>query len=169
MYLMEWLVVLYAFWAMVLDLTRSKISNQYLIFGWIVGAVMALIRSGVGGLPDYLGGALLPILLLFVLFYFHMMGAGDIKLLSVLGGMMGIHTSIALLICSFAAGAIFSVGILTYRRSWSRRFRFLTRYVHNYMVTGLCIPYRSEKINRDSLHFALPVFVAVLLWKGGVF
>lgn len=166
---LEWLVVLYAFWAMILDLARSKIGNQYLIFGWLVGAVMAFIRAGTGGLPDYLGGAILPIILLFILFYFRMMGAGDIKLLSVLGGMVGIRASVSLLICSFLAGAILSIGILTYRKSWSRRFRFLIRYVHNYMVTGLCVPYRPEKLNRDSLHFALPVFAAVLMWKGGLF
>lgn len=169
MNVLEWLVVLYAFWAMILDLARSKIGNQYLIFGWLVGAVMAFIRAGAGGLPDYLGGAILPIILLFILFYFRMMGAGDIKLLSVLGGMVGIRASVSLLICSFLAGAILSIGILTYRKSWSRRFRFLIRYVHNYMVTGLCVPYRPEKINRDSLHFALPVFAAVLMWKGGWF
>lgn len=167
--LLEWLVVLYAFWAMILDLARSRISNQYLLFGWAVGIVEILAFSFPQGLLQFLGGALLPIVLLFILFYFRMMGAGDIKLLSVLGGMIGVRSSLNLIICSFIVGAIFSIGLLFYRRSWSKRFRFLSHYIHNFIMTGIRIPYRATTGGIENLHFAVPVFVAVVLWKGGVF
>lgn len=170
MNVLEWVVVLYALWAMVLDLTRGRISNGYLIFGWAVGLTKMLILVP---LPDsllqFIGGALLPIILLCILFYFRMMGAGDIKLLSVLGGMLGIRASLSLLVCSFLAGAILSIGILTVHRSWSRRFRFFAHYVYNYKATGIRVPYPTKSIGLDSLHFAVPVFMAVLLWKGGAF
>lgn len=169
MNMLEWLVVLYAFWAMILDLTRSRISNRYLLFGWAVGMVMAFLHSPPSGLIQFFGGAMLPILFLFILFYYRMIGAGDIKLLSVLGGMVGIRASLYLMICSFLAGGILSIGILTIRNSWSRRFRFFIHYVQNYTVTGVRIPYRPSSSGKENLHFAIPVFAAVLLWKGGAF
>ncbi|MCQ2509459.1 MAG: prepilin peptidase [Lachnospiraceae bacterium] len=169
MNVLEWMPVLYAFWAMILDLTRSRISNRYLIVGWAAGAAATMLYPFPAGQLQFLGGALLPILLLFLLFYFRMMGAGDIKLLSVLGGMLGLRASLSLLICSFVIGAVISVGILTVRGSWFRRFRFFYRYVYNYRVTGVRIPYRPKVVSKDELHFAIPVFIAVLLWKGGVF
>lgn len=170
MKVLEWIVVLYALWAMVLDLTRGRISNGYLIFGWAVGlAKMLICLPFPYGLLQFAGGALLPIVLLFILFYFRMMGAGDIKLLSVLGGMLGLRASLSLLVCSFLAGAILSIGILTYRRSWSRRFRLFAHYVHNYRMTGVRIAYPVKRFSSDCMHFAVPVFAAVLLWKGGAF
>lgn len=169
MSVMEWLVVLYAFGAMLLDLKTRKIDNRYLIAGWAAGGIIALLQPFSGGLLRYLGGALLPVLLLYILFYYRMMGAGDIKLLSVLGGMLGIRSSIFLLICSFLAGGILAAVVLTVTGAWARRFRFFVRYVKNYRATGIRVPYRPKASRRAYLHFSLPVFAAVLLWKGGVF
>ncbi len=168
--ILEWLVVLYAFLAMIMDLTRSRISNRYLLLGWGFGAAEAvLLYPFPAGVLQYLGGALLPVLLLFILFYYRMLGAGDIKLLSALGGMLRVRASLSLLLWSFLAGGILAAGILTVTGSWTRRFRFFYRYIQNYRTTGIRIPYRPKKPDRENLHFAVPVFAAVLLWKGGVF
>ncbi|MDO4490647.1 MAG: prepilin peptidase [Lachnospiraceae bacterium] len=165
----EWIAVGYALLAMLQDLSGRRISNWFLLAGWLSGGVLALGQSLPGGLLQYLGGALLPLVLLFILFYFRMMGAGDIKLLSVLGGFLGIQASLSLLIGSFLAGAVISVVLLSVTGSWFRRFRFFYRYVCNYRATGLRIPYRPEGGSIAEVHFAVPVFVAVVLLKGGVF
>lgn len=169
MALMNWMVVLYALAAMLMDLAGNRISNRYLTAGWLAGAAAVLARPSPEGLVNYLGGCILPILLLFILFYFRMMGAGDIKLLSVLCGMVGLKSTIPFIFCSFLFGSILSIGILTISRSWSGRFRFLFRYCYNYMVTGIRIPYRPKKNTWYEMHFAVPVFLAALAWKGGLF
>lgn len=164
-----WLVVLYAFAAMVMDLAKRRISNWYLLFGWAAGAVVQFFGSSSNWWVNYLGGVLLPIFLLFILFYFRMMGAGDLKMLSVLGGMTGFSTALPLILCSFVFGSIISIGILTFRKSWSRRFRFFYRYCRNYIMTGIRVPYRPQQGGLEEVHFAVPVFLAVLAWKGGLF
>ncbi|MDO4616389.1 MAG: prepilin peptidase [Lachnospiraceae bacterium] len=169
MNVLEWWIVAFGFGAMLQDLLRSRISNRYLITGWLAGATAAFLSPSPEGILRFMGGALLPIVLLFLLFRFRMIGAGDIKLLSALGGMVGIQASLWLLVSSFLIGGLLAVGILTVNRSWFRRFRFFYRYVQNYRTTGIRIPYRPEKHGGEHLHFAVPVFAALLLWKGGVF
>lgn len=168
MELFEWLVVAYALVAMIMDLTRRRISNWYLIFGWAAGAAIQFFDSSPIRWLNYLGGSLLPIILLYIFFYYRMMGAGDVKLLSVLGGMTGLAMVFPLILFSFLAGGIISIGIMTYRRSWSKRFRFFYRYFYNYRMTGIRVPYRAEEGCKDVLHFAVSVFCAVLAWKGGL-
>ncbi len=169
MTVLEWWVVLYALLAMLQDLFKSKISNRFILTGWAAGAAAACLYPSSEGIWQFLGGAAVPVLLLFVLFYFRMIGAGDIKLLSVLGGMVGIRASLGVLISSFLIGGVLAAVLMTVRKSWGRRFRFFLRYVQNYNTTGIRIPYRPEISGSEGMHFAVPVFAAVLLWKGGLF
>lgn len=55
------------------------------------GGSLFASASGVrsGGVPAVLGGSILPLFLLAVLYYFRMLGAGDIKLFCAIGGLMG--------------------------------------------------------------------------------
>ncbi len=169
MNLWDWMIILYAFLAMLQDLIKDRISNGFLLAGWAAGAAGALVLQPFPrGLAAFAGGALLPLVLLFLLFYFRMMGAGDIKLLSVLGGFTGIRGSLAILAGSFLIGGALSAVRLTADRAWVGRFRFFFRYVQNYRITGLRIPYRPAERGRESLHFAIPVFAALLLWRGGI-
>ena len=72
---------------------------------------------------------LLPLLLLFPLFLFRMMGAGDIKLLSVLGGLLGTGTILRSMICSFLLGALLSFAFLMACGNLSERLSYFLRYI----------------------------------------
>ena len=72
------------------DLRKGIISNVLILFGFLGGAVFQLIRLGGFGLILFLGSAAFPVLLFSILYYFRMIGAGDIKLLAALGGFLGI-------------------------------------------------------------------------------
>ncbi len=165
----RWMVVLYALAAMIMDLKGNRISNRFLLTGWAAGALLSCSQIWQNTIWQYLTGAALPVVLLFVLFYYRMLGAGDIKLLSVLGGVMGIRASLYLVVWSFLIGGLLATGVLTVRRIWAKRFRFFIRYVQNYRTAGIRIPYRPRIQGKENLHFAISVFAAVLLWKGGVF
>ncbi|MDR3996903.1 MAG: prepilin peptidase, partial [Fusicatenibacter sp.] len=90
MSLQHCLVLTVATGAVWMDLRTRRIANEWIITAWIAGLVTQLIRYGAAGAGIFLFGMLFPILALYILFYFHMLGAGDIKLLSAVGGFLGV-------------------------------------------------------------------------------
>ena len=72
------------------DVKSYKIPNGLIVAGWISGFFLQVMINGIQGIGYWCFGSSIPIIITYVLFYFKMLGAGDIKLLSVLGGMCGI-------------------------------------------------------------------------------
>ena len=101
MSLQHCLVLTVATGAVWMDLRTRRIANEWIITAWIAGLVTQLIRYGAAGVGIFLFGMLFPILALYILFYFHMLGAGDIKLLSAVGGFLGVPAILKCMIVSF--------------------------------------------------------------------
>lgn len=91
------------------DLRKGIISNVLILFGFLGGAVFQLIRLGGSGLILFFGSAVFPVLLFSILYYFRMIGAGDIKLLAALGGFLGISDLFRCLVCALIFGGILSL------------------------------------------------------------
>jgi len=98
-----------------------------------------------------------------------MIGAGDIKLLSVLGGIMGVPDILICMIWSVIFGAVLSAAILIICGDLSRRLTYFTNYFKLYFRTGKRIPYRREGSRPEHIHFSVPVLMGVLLWIGGFY
>lgn len=82
------LALILALGAVEMDLRSRRIANVWLAAGWAAGFWIQLSPGGRGA-AAFAAGSFLPLALLAVLFWFRMLGAGDIKLLSALGGLMG--------------------------------------------------------------------------------
>lgn len=105
----------------------------------------------------------LPILLLFELFYFKMLGAGDIKLLSMAGSFMGSRRALRVIMISFFFAAILSVWKLIYYRNIRERMVYMWTYFQQFFLEKKRIPYvdMSCKDMRFMIHFSIPVLLAV--------
>lgn len=113
MSLQHCLVLTVATGAVWMDLRTRRIANEWIITAWIAGLVTQLIRYGAAGAGIFLFGMLFPILALYILFYFHMLGAGDIKLLSAVGGFLGVPAILKCMIVSFLSGAVLSTELFS--------------------------------------------------------
>jgi prepilin peptidase CpaA len=158
--------------ASLLDIKSFCIPNRLILFGWLFGIGYRLFFDGYRGLPPFFYGALLPIVLLWILFHFHMLGAGDIKLFSVIGGLYGAPFTLRVIITAFLLGAVMSVVHLLRYRNLMYRLHYLAEYVSMYVRTGERTPYYVKK--RDGkeavIHFAVSIFGGFLLCileKGG--
>lgn len=80
---------------------------------------------------------LFPVVLLFPVFLCGGIGAGDVKLLAVIGSWLSYHTSIFVLAVSIILGGIYAI-------------------IH--IFTGR----RKEK-----LHMSIPILLSMFLWLGG--
>jgi len=155
--------------AVINDIWRGKIPNALVIAGLCIGGCWQFSYRGVSGILQFLGGSILPLLLLAVLYYFRMLGAGDIKLFSVIGGFLGVSAILQCIAIAFLAGAIISTILMIRRRILSKRLQYFLAYTRNYFQTKKWKPYRNEMEKESHVYFSIPIFISVILYVGGIY
>ena len=163
------ILVVFTTVAVCMDLSREKIDNRWIAFGWLIGFSYQLIVHGLRGIGIFFLGAAVPILLLYLLCWFRMMGAGDIKLLSVLGGFMGPVSAAACVGVSLAFGAVFSLGMIILCGNLMSRLRYFTTYFTRLAATKQVVPYMQKGRRMENIHFSIPILMGVLIFVGGFY
>ncbi len=155
--------------AVLSDLKQMRIPNQMLYAFWVLGLCYRIACEGGKGILSFLAGAVVPICLLLFLFVFRMLGPGDIKLLSALGGVMGPGIILQCIIWSFLTGAILSAAILLATGSLSERLRYFTDYFLNLYYSKKRKAYYRKGNRYENIHFTIPILFSVLLHMGGLY
>ncbi len=163
------LVFLLTAGAVLMDLATGRIPNFWLCSGWLCGLLYQCLTAGKQGAGRFAAGSLLPLVLLWGLFYFRMLGAGDVKLLSVLGGIMGVPAVLSCIIWSMIFGAVLSAGVLIICGNFLQRLKYFTTYFKIYRRTGQRTPYRRAGERPENIHFSVAVLMGALLWIGGFY
>lgn len=99
-----------------MDFRERRISNRLIALGLLSGLILRVIGEGSIGIAHFIVNISIPVILLFLLFQLRALGAGDIKLFSVVGGFVMIQQLLAVIIAAFFAGAVIGLGKLTYQR-----------------------------------------------------
>ncbi|MCR5734941.1 MAG: prepilin peptidase [Lachnospiraceae bacterium] len=126
--------------AAVMDMITLKVNNLLILTGFFAGLGCSFLDGGMHSLVISLTGACIPILILMIPFILRLFGAGDIKLLSVIGVFMGPEDVFYTMFYAFLAGALIVI----------------VRYIINL---------NSRK--DDRIPFALPVLIGVVMITGG--
>lgn len=95
-----------------MDLYQMKIKNSWILFSMLIGFGYDLWRGGWNGTAFFISGTGIPLVVLGWLFYFRMLGSGDIKLFCVLGGIMGPVHILWCIWYAFLTGGLLSLAIL---------------------------------------------------------
>ncbi|MCD8347839.1 MAG: prepilin peptidase [Lachnospiraceae bacterium] len=148
--------------AVLCDLWTERIPNAVIFVGLAMGLVYQLYAEGFVGMILYLGGVMLPILLFGTLYFFRMMGAGDIKLLCVAGGFLGPAGIFSCIVRSVFAAAVISVVILYRNHTLESRLLYFWKYVTDYSATGQWKPYMDGVDERAKFCFSVPVLIGIL-------
>lgn len=155
--------------AVFFDILYQKIPNGLIFTGLSLGFVYQICHLGLPGVLLFIAGAVLPVILLGSLYYFRMMGAGDIKLLCVAGSFLGPVTGFLCILYTFLIGGILSAVLLLKRQNLIRRIVYFQNYIFEYLQTKQWSPY-MDRTDRDShLCFSIPVFLSLLCHMGGVY
>lgn len=133
--------------AVVMDLSRARVENGWILLSLGAGFLLRWQAEGARGLADYGGGVLLPLVLLLWLFYFRMLGPGDIKLFCALGGFMGTDQIWKCILVSFALGAVISLAVLISLGEIRHRIQYFNDYIRECLYTGKIRPYTAEEWN----------------------
>ena len=85
----EMLLLTIAGVSVVMDLYKMRVKNSWVLCSFLAGAVTCFWQKGFAGLTRFIPGILMPLAVLGWMFYFRMLGPGDIKVFCALGGIMG--------------------------------------------------------------------------------
>lgn len=89
------------------DIVQRKVPNTLIAGGLAIAFVLA-VMSGWSGLGRMASGSIAALMILLPVYASGMMGAGDVKLISMVGGFLGLHHFLFALLCIFIAGGILS-------------------------------------------------------------
>ena len=155
--------------AVLMDIQRAKVDNGWLLFCVLVSLFTRIWEKEAGGFGYWLCGLLIPVLLLGVLFVFRMLGAGDIKLLCVMGSMLGPVKILKCIFYSFLIGAVISAALMVSNGIVCQRILYFVHYISDYFKTGKREPYCKSGMPLENFHFTVPIFLSALLYAGGVY
>lgn len=165
----EWLAFFAAAGAVWMDLHMQKVRNLFILAGLASGFVYRFATEGFRGIIGFSAGVFCPVLLLTVLFLIGALGAGDIKLFAVLGGIMGVRQVLQCMLWAFLLGGALSIIIFLSDGGIFGRLAYFVQYFQSLFITKQIRPYREDKFRGAYIHFTVPVFMSVLLYMGGIF
>ncbi|MDO5344745.1 MAG: prepilin peptidase [Lachnospiraceae bacterium] len=153
--------------AVLWDLKYRKIPNGLIAAGLLCGLWQQVYESGSAGAGVYFSGILLPIVFPGILYYFRMIGAGDIKLLCVIGGYLGPKQVLWCIVYTFLFGGVISAVLIIKRKNLFKRFFYFKTYLSQFLETKQWRPYRIPGDEDGSFCFTIPVFFGVVCVLGG--
>ncbi|MDQ6673304.1 MAG: prepilin peptidase [Chloroflexota bacterium] len=94
------------------DIFWRRIPNWLTFSAFLAGLSVHAVMGGASGLLVALGGAALGLCLLLPFYVIHAMGAGDVKLLTALGALLGPHALVSVAIYTALAGGAIALVLL---------------------------------------------------------
>jgi prepilin peptidase CpaA len=91
------------------DLSMRRVPNAVLLPALMTGLFLNSVDGGLAGLADSVGGLAIGLLMLLPLHVLGRMGAGDIKLMGVVGSILGAWGAIVAGLATMMAGGILAV------------------------------------------------------------
>ncbi len=143
-----------------MDIRSFQISNRLIVSGILIGCFFQIQELGVKGAGVFLISVSVPVILFYLLFLMRALGAGDIKLFSMIGGIWGFQLLIITIVLSFLVGAGISLCKLLYHRNLISRLWVFKGYICQVMLTGRILKYPKESQEENHvIHFSIAILI----------
>ena len=159
------ILLILLFLALLSDLRTYKIKNSITYAFMFVGLTANATMKGFEGIIFSLNGIMLPAVCLLILYIMKIIGAGDVKLLSAIGAIMGAGFAFHASVFSFLCGGVIASVIMLRRHNGAERFRYLILYIKNCLLSGLLLQYADFKDKQAGgrFHFSIAVAAGTVL------
>lgn len=151
-----------------MDLKSFKIKNHLILSGIFLGLIFHLFEKNLNNFFGGILGSILPLIFLFPLFKLKALGAGDIKLFSVIGLFFGRLFVLQSILYSFLIGGVLSMIHLIRKKQFLSRYQYLIQYTKTYFLKSSSTkipPYYNikEQGYTGVIHFTVAIFLGVIL------
>lgn len=144
-----------------MDLRSMKISNRLIFIGWEISLIRRIVCDGIGGLFTGVFLISFPVILLYLLFLVGALGAGDIKLFSLIGGFINFKELISCIVFAFLFAAIFSFAKMVYYRTFFISMNRVCRYLFHFLQ-GNREKYEPLSKTSGRIHFSLAILFGLI-------
>lgn len=161
------MLIAYAFAviAVAMDLRSMKISNRLIFIGIILSLVRRFFCEGIGGILTGIFLISFPVILLYLLFLVGALGAGDIKLFSLIGGFTNLKQLMWCIVFAFIFATILSIGKMVYHGTFFSSIQNAIRYIR-LVIQGYREPYSSiisqQSAEKGKIHFSIAILVGLV-------
>lgn len=151
--------------ALISDIKTYKIKNNIVYPFILIGFMTNLYINGLEGVGFSFKGMLAPFLILIVFFALRMLGAGDIKLFSAIGAVMGLEFVLQVIIYSFLTGGTIAFLLIIIRKNGVKRFKYFFQYLKSCFLTLSILPYTdfNDKSDGGKFRFVFAIIGGVVL------
>ena len=147
-----------------MDIRVWRISNRLIVCGLAAGFFLQILQHGIWGIGIFIVNVSVPVILLYLLFLMRALGAGDIKLFSVISSIWNLKMVCITMAAGFFAAAVLSLGKLIYQRNLFLRLSIFGNYVRQVMNTGKITKYPGESEGKQNfIHFSVAILIGFLL------
>lgn len=165
--------------AVMQDLDSMRISNRLILVGYVLALACSVIFPDLlsvqegrslaellkaGAFVHFLVNISIPIVVLFLFCLMGAIGAGDIKLLSVIGGFVTSEEIVQCMMVAFGIGACYGLFYLSIKGELCARCMSAFRYLGD-LANGNYHEYEG-KYERKQMHFAIAIAIALFLVQG---
>ncbi len=155
------------FLAALSDIRTSQISNRLILAGLSMGILFRLWEEGPFGIFKFFIYVTVPIIVLFFLFLMRVLGAGDIKLFSVISGICGFREWVSCIIAAFIIGAVLAVVRMMYLKNLNQRILCLWIYIRTILTERSFFPYPfGAREQENTIHFSIAILIGYLVSLG---
>lgn len=142
------------------DICTGKVRNRLICLGISTGIFFQIWEFGMIGLFWSGIQIFFPVIVLFLLFLMHALGAGDIKLFSMIGSIWNLKLLCYCMIFSFLTGAVFSLLKLLYQKNLISRILYFCRYVKISLETRCIGIYeRQSDGKQNTICFTIAILI----------
>ena len=149
------------------DLKSNRISNRLILTGLAGGFIYRIGTEGTSGIVTFLLHIMIPVILLFLLFLMRALGAGDIKLFSLISSICSYKELVYCVAASFVIGACMALIKMLYYKTFSRRLLIFVSYVQEMCEDRQFKQYSNgvrESVN--IIHFSIAILLGYLVSLG---
>lgn len=182
------LLLLYLGGCAVFDVKTRKIPNRWLLFWLVIFSLFLLYETRgqpqdeersaivligrVEAMLSFWTAILFTAAVLFPLYLFRLFGAGDLKLVSLLNGVLGIYTGFTVIFYGLAISAGWSFFYMLRKRILLKRINYFLLYIMNVSTNRQIVPYNQAGKSDPEAAFCFAPFIlfGFLIWlavKGG--
>lgn len=154
--------------AAISDVKTGKISNKLILSGYMLGIVFSVLKNGPPGVIVFIVKVSWPIVLFFIFFYIRSLGAGDIKLFSVLSPFVDSQCMARIIILSLFIGAGISCHRILINNEIQERLINIKYYIESCIYQKKILKYPT--INKESsyINFAVCIlfgYICTVIWS----
>jgi prepilin peptidase CpaA len=156
------------------DLRSHRIPNVLVCVGLVAGVVFHVFHSSGWGFLYAVKGAAVGFALLIPLYALRAMGAGDVKLMAMVGAFLGPLSTVAAVFMSFLAGGLLALAVALWKRALPgviQNTRLMLNHVAVSAVSGGAADLRAAPTTTIKLPYAIAIaagtFTQILLAARG--